>query len=151
MKYELLMKYHANLGDSIEVGGGAYGERLIVEVNGGAFEGPNLKGTFRDAAAADWLTVKDGYGHLDVRVTMITNDGANIFMDYIGKLELTENVTGAIAGSGKTDFGDQYFFVTPRFQTGDERYAWLNNIVCVSQGRLLPGRVEYNVYHILND
>ncbi len=151
MKTELLMNYHAVLGESVEVGGGAYGERLIVEVHGGAFDGPKLKGKFRDAAGADWLHVSDGYGHLDVRVTMATDDGAFIYMQYNGKLEMTEAAAAAIAGDGQTDYGDQYFFTTPRFQTGHEKYKWLNNIVCVSQGRLLPGRVEYNVYHILND
>ena len=151
MKTELLMNYHAILGESIDVGGGAYGERLIVEVHGGAFEGPKLKGKFREAAAADWLHVSDGFGHLDVRVTMVTDDGANIYMQYNGKVELTEAAANAIAGDGETDYGDHYFFTTPRFQTGDERYKWLNNIVCVSEGRLRPGRVEYNVYQMLTD
>ena len=82
---------------------------------------------------------------------MVTDDGANIYMQYNGKVELTEAAANAIAGDGETDYGDHYFFTTPRFQTGDERYKWLNNIVCVSEGRLRPGRVEYNVYQMLTD
>ncbi len=35
-------------------------------------------------------------------------------------------------------------------QTGDPRYAWVNNIVCVAQGRLRAGRVEYDVYQVVN-
>ena len=43
--------------------------------------------------------------------------------------------------------GDQYFRTTPRFETGDTRYAWLNQSVSVAEGRLLPGfGVEYRVY-----
>lgn len=151
MKHELLMNYHAILGDSLEVGSGAYGNRLIVEVHGGEFEGPRLKGKFRDAGAADWLAISaDGFGHLDVRMTMETHDGAFIYMQYNGKVELTEAAANALAGNGRTDYGDHYFFTTPRFQTGDERYAWLNNIVCVSQGRLLPNRVEYKVHQMIS-
>ncbi|MDC3202986.1 DUF3237 domain-containing protein [Gammaproteobacteria bacterium] len=38
-----------------------------------------------------------------------------------------------------------------RMQTGDPRYKWVNNIICVGQGRILPGRVEYDVYQAMND
>lgn len=150
MKHELLMNYHAVLGDNVEVGAGAFGNRVIVEVHGGAFEGPRIKGKFREAAGADWLTLgADGYGHLDVRVTLQTQDDALVYMEYTGKLQINEAAANAMAGNGQTDYGDHYFYTTPRFQTGDERYAWMNNIVCVSQGRLLPNRVEYNVYQML--
>ncbi|MGR8918461.1 MAG: DUF3237 domain-containing protein [Gammaproteobacteria bacterium] len=152
MKLELLMTYHANLGESVDIGAGAYGSRMIVEVHGGAFEGEKLRGKFRDAGAADWLAVgTDGFGHLDVRATMETDDGAFIYLQYNGKVELTEAAAAALAGNGETDYGDHYFFTTPRFQTGHEKYAWMNNIVCVSQGRLKPNRVEYNVYQVVND
>ena len=151
MKLELLLSYHAVLSSSLEVGGGAFGNRLIVEVDGGEFEGPKLKGRIRNAAAADWLTLSETHGHLDVRATFETHDGAFIYVEYTGKLEMTEAVVKAIGGDGSTDYGDQYFFTTPRMQTGDSRYSWVNNIVCVAQGRLKPGRVEYNVYMVQND
>ncbi len=80
---------------------------------------------------------------------MQTHDDALIYMEYTGKLQINEAAANAMAGNGQTDYGDHYFYTTPRFQTGDERYAWMNNIVCVSQGRLLPNRVEYNVYQML--
>lgn len=151
MKLELLFSYHAILTNSLEVGAGPYGTRLIVEVDGGEFEGPKLKGRIRNAAAADWLSITDTHGHLDVRATLETHDGAFIYLEYTGKIEMTEAVVKAIGGEGSTEFGDQYFFTTPRMQTGDERYSWVNNIVCVAQGRLRPGRVEYNVYMAQND
>ena len=150
MKLELLFSYHAILTNSLEVGTGPYGTRLIVEVDGGEFEGPKLKGRIRNAAAADWLSITDTYGHLDVRATLETHDSAFIYLEYTGKIEMTEAVAKAIGGEGSTEFGDQYFFTTPRMQTGDERYSWVNNIVCVAQGRLRPGRVEYNVYMAQN-
>ena len=39
MKLELLFSYYANLGEGLDVGQGPYGNRLIVEVHGGEFEG----------------------------------------------------------------------------------------------------------------
>ena len=151
MNFELLLTYYANLGESLEVGAGPYGNRLIVEVAGGEFEGEKLKGKIRDAGCADWLSMTEDFGHLDVRATFETHDGAIIYVEYTGKTQLTEAFQNALTtGKGGTEYGDGYFFTTPRMQTGDARYAWVNNIVCVGQGRLQPGRVEYNVYQVVN-
>ena len=65
MRMEKLLSYHANLLPGLDVGEGPFGNRLIVEVEGGEFEGPKLKGTIRKHAAADWLTLCEDYGHLD--------------------------------------------------------------------------------------
>ena len=43
-------------------------------------------------------------------------------------------------GSTTAEFGDQYFFTNPRCETGDERYAWLNQTFLVGQGRISRGR-----------
>ena len=150
LKLEHLMSYNAKLAQAVEVGAGPFGHRLIVEVDGGEFEGPRLKGKFRTAACADWLTMGADFGHLDVRGTLETDDGAFIYLEYYGKIELTEGIQAALAGQGDTDYGEQYFVTSPRFQTGDPRYSWINNIVCVSEGRLRGGLVEYNVYQIAN-
>ncbi len=49
-----------------------------------------------------------------------------------------------------TEFGDQYFRTNPRFETGDARYAWLNQTLFLGKGHLLPGRtVEYEVYRVV--
>ena len=150
MKLEPLLTYYANLEAPLEVGATPFGNRMIVEVNGGEVTGEKIKGKFRNLAAADWLTMTENYGHLDVRATIETDDGAYIYVEYTGKLELTEGVQAALAGGGETDYGEQYFFTSPRMQTGDPRYLWVNNIVCVGEGRLRAGRVEYNVYQVVN-
>jgi hypothetical protein len=37
-----------------------------------------------------------------------------------------------------TAFGETCFVTQPRFETGDPRYAWLNRVAAVGEGRLLP-------------
>lgn len=151
MKLEFLMSYRPKLGTALEVGVGPYGNRLIYEVDGGDFEGPKLKGTIRKAGGADWLTMCEDYAHLDVRVTFETHDGAFIYVEYVGRFELTPAVRAALAGDGDTDYGEANCFTAPRLQTGDERYKWVNNIICVAEGRIRQGRVEYKVYQVVND
>ena len=65
----------------------------------------------------------------------------------VAELGLNDAVQRALASGGGTDYGDQYFFTNPRFETGDERYAWLNTTFFIGEGRILPGPgVEYRVW-----
>ena len=152
MKLELLFEYHANLEAPLEVGVGSFGNRSIVEVSGGAFDGPKLKGKIRNLGAADWLIFdNDGVGHLDVRATFETHDGAFIYVQYFGNLVLNDAIQAALAGTGDCDYGETEFFTAPRMECGDERYKWVNSAVCVAEGRIMKGRVEYKVYQCIND
>jgi hypothetical protein len=45
--------------------------------------------------------------------------------------------------------GDPYYFrITLFFETGSEKYAWLNNVLAVGVGELGDGPVAYSVYAI---
>ena len=39
-----------------------------------------------------------------------------------------------VAAGEAVDPSAYYFRTTPRFETGDERYAWLNNAIAISSG-----------------
>jgi hypothetical protein len=62
---------------------------------------------------------------------------------------MNEKVLAAIAGGGPgTDFGDHYFRTTPRLESGDPRYAWVNQTIFVGRGRLGSGTVVYEVFRV---
>ncbi|MGH7859662.1 MAG: DUF3237 domain-containing protein, partial [Candidatus Binatia bacterium] len=95
------------------------------------------------------LVGPDGFGRLDVRAQLVTDDGANLYLSYVGFLEMTERVQRALETASGTDYADHYFRTAPRFETGDPRYAWLNHTLFVAEGHVLPGRtVEYRVYRV---
>ncbi|MFZ0887472.1 MAG: DUF3237 domain-containing protein [Candidatus Binataceae bacterium] len=148
MNLEYEFSYVATLKEPLQIGAGPFGMRSFFEVTGGSFEGKRINGKIL-TGGGDWLlTGPDGYGRLDVRAQLLTNDGAAIYVYYTGLLEMNEKVANAVAGGGGTDYGDQYFRTTPRFETGDPRYAWLNQTLFVAEGRIGPGRVEYKVYRV---
>jgi hypothetical protein len=150
MKLEHLMTYRAELKPPVEIGAGPFGMRSIFDVTGGTAEGPRLRGKLL-ASGGDWLLVDaDGIGYLDVRGTLETDDGARIYVHYHGVLEMNEKILAALAKGEDTDYGDTYFMTQPRFETGDPRYQWVNRIVAVAEGRVLPGAVEYHVYQLVN-
>jgi hypothetical protein len=149
MNLEYELTYQAMLKEPLAVGPGPYGMRLFFEVVGGHAEGPRLNGELL-TGGGDWLLVgPDGWGRLDVRGQLLTHDGAAIYTSYFGLLEMNDKAQRAVAEGGETDFGDQYFRTAPRFETGDPRYAWLNQTMFVAEGRLIRGPgVEYRVYRI---
>lgn len=150
MRLEYLCTYRADLKPPVSVGAGPFGVRQIFDVTGGQLEGPRLKGRLL-ASGGDWLlAAPDGSARLDVRGTFETNDGALIYVQYYGVAVLTDQVQQAMAAGKPTDYGDAYFMTQPRFETGDPRYAWLNQVVAVAEGRLIPNGVEYRVYQAVN-
>ena len=124
------------LGDMIETGVGPKGARIIVDVPSVKVESDRLNATLATNDAADWLTLSEEgtLGVLDVRLTLRTDDGAIIYVEYGGRLDLT---TGLIAAA-------------PTFQTGDDRYKWLNRVQAVSAGQvnLETGVLIYNIYEV---
>ena len=107
-----------------------------------------MRGTILPGGGEWFLAGADGFGRVDVRLQMTTHDGANIYGQYFGLLELNEASMAAIGGAG-TDFEDHYFRTNPRLETGDPRYAWVNQSVFVGKGHVLPGLlVEYDVYRV---
>jgi hypothetical protein len=117
-------------------GGGAVGNRQIVSVTGGTFEGPRLKGKVLPPGG-DWLqTVAGNVRLLDVRALLITDDDQRIYMTYKGVMYTPQG-------------GSLYWRITPYFETGSEKYAWLNSIVCVGVGYSVPTKVPYRIFQIL--
>ena len=149
MELQYEFEFHAMLKPPLEVGSGPFGTRLIFEAYEGEVTGERLSGRLL-TGGGDWLLVgADGWARLDVRTQIETDDGAHIYVTYTGVLEMNEAVQKAMAAGSETDWGDQYFRTTPQLETGDPRYAWVNQSVFVAQGRAYPGLgVQYRVFRV---
>lgn len=124
------------LGEQLLVGEGPAGMRVVVEVKAGKVSGERLNGTVRTSSVADWLVVNGTVGSPDVRATIETADGALIYATYTGRMDLTNGP------------GSAPIYTTPRFEAGDERYAWLNVIQAVAKGELDGHSLTYDVYEL---
>jgi hypothetical protein len=144
------MDVHADLSAPIEVGACPSGSRSIFNVTGGSFKGARVRGKILPGGA-DWLLVDaDGVGRLDVRIALETEDGARIYVQYFGVLVINEVIKAALKRGGSSEYGDTYFMTQPRFETGDARYAWLNRLMAVGEGRVRPSAVEYRIFALVN-
>lgn len=146
MKFVQECVLSAKLKPPLPIGAGPIGTRVYYEVESGEMTGDRLRGKI--LGGGEWaLLGPDGFLRVDVRLQASTHDGAHLYIQYTGLLELNDVVQGALAKGKGTDFGDQDFYTNPRFETGDERYAWTNNTFFVGEGRILPDLgVEYRVW-----
>ena len=111
-------------------------DRVIVEVSGGTFNGPALKGTLI-GPSGDWIEQRaDGSSLLDVRLLLQTDDGQKIFTSWRGISYMPPG-------------GALYARILPTFETRAPRYEWLNHIVSVGVYRPGAGRIAYRVFRIL--
>ena len=139
MSLELVPLGTANIGlaPPIMMPGGPNGTRAIVEITSAEYMGDRFQAKLTGAAAADWLVVgPTGIGLMDVRLTVETHDGALVYMSYGGRVDISAGVDGATVYS------------TPRFETGDERYLWLNNVQAVAKGVISEGVLRYEIYEL---
>ena len=141
--------YRAQIQPPLDMGPGPIGHRMIFPVTEGEVVGERLNGVIHAGGGEWFLAGADGFGRIDVRFQMTTNDGANIYWQYFGVLEMNETTMGAIGTGAATDFQDHYFRTNPRLETGDPRYAWVNQTMFVGKGHALPGLlIEYDIYRI---
>jgi hypothetical protein len=113
------------------------GMRTIVEVAAARLEGERLSATMKGAATADWATIgPDMTCTLDVRSTFETHDGALVYSYYRGRIDFSKPP------------GELPVYAAPLFETGDERYAWLNRIQAVSKGKLDGQTLTYEIAEV---
>jgi len=131
LKSEFLCELIGEMGESQVIGNGPRGVRRIATVIGGKIEGPKIKGELLPFGA-DWLVLRpDGAWELDVRITIRTDDNELIYAYYRGVIDASPEVWERRANGEIVDPTEYYFRSTPVFETGSEKYKWLNKIICV--------------------
>lgn len=118
---EHVMTVRATVDAMMSMGKTPQGERRVVPINGGTFEGPGLKGTILPGGE-DWQLIReDGVMELDARYWLRTDDGAVI------RVHNQVLSASAPAGEGKK----RYARSSVRFEAPLGKYDWLNKAVYV--------------------
>jgi hypothetical protein len=145
---ELLCSLSARVAAPYMVGSVLMGERRIVPITGGRFEGSRLHGEILPGGA-DWqIVTADGTVLLEARYTLRTDDGALIYMRNLGFRHGPPEVLAAIARGEQVDPAQYYFRTTPTFETGDKKYGWLNRIIAVCSAVRLHEEVLLDCYEV---
>lgn len=128
---EFALQLKVTLGEAYSCGETQHGQRTIIPITGGTFEGPAIKGTIINGGADYQLANKAiGRTELEAIYCIKTDDGVNIHVRNRG-----------IIYPGKDENGNPsfYFRAAPQFEApADSKYAWLNNALFVCAPEFSP-------------
>lgn len=117
---EYVLTVRANIDPVLQMGKTPLGERRVITISGGTFEGPKARGVIMPGGE-DWqITRADGVTELDAQYWLRTDDGVII------KVQNRALIAPPAGG------GQPYFRCSPRFEAPiGGPYDWLNRAIFV--------------------
>lgn len=145
---EFLFTLVAEVGEVATMGAAPLGERRVVQITGGHFEGPQVKGEV--IGGADWQIVRnDGAIELDARYAIKEARGGLVQVISQGMRHGPPEVLARLA-RGETVPASEYFFRTiMRFETGASELAFLNKTIAVASAERKARQVELKAWRLL--
>jgi len=116
---------------------GPKGKRLFVGLKEVILDTEKIKAKLLPSiASGEWATTSDNdsLDSLDVRITLETDDGEIIYIEYSGRGIRSEGLAVS----------------APTFQTGSKKYKWLNRVQAVMSGQfnIETGKLFYRLYEV---
>lgn len=133
---EYVCELKVTCGKAYSIGKTQHGERVVIPITGGTFEGSDIKGIVLEGGADYQLVDKNkGRTELEAIYCIRTDDGVTIHVRNKGLL-----VTGA---------GSFYFRTVPSFEAPqDSRYDWLNNAIFICEPKVERDYISLKIWRI---
>lgn len=149
LRSEFLMDLAAEVGEVVSMGKTPLGERRVVAINGGTFEGPEMRGQIL-AGGADWqLARTDAVLELDAHYVLQEQGGGIVRVVSQGYRHGPAEVLAALARGEQVDPARYFFRTVMRFETGAPYLEWLNKTLAVAIGERQARRVLLSVHKLL--
>ncbi len=98
---------------------------------------------------ADWVINRpDGVMVVDVRLTLKTDDGAAIYLTYQGRFLAAPDATARFSRGEMLDPSEYSLVIAAKFESGEDRYKWLNNVVAAGTGEQTKDGPIYTLHEI---
>lgn len=148
VKLEFLFTLSADVGELVSLGPCPLGERRVVYINSGTFEGPALRGKI--LGGADWQILRsDGTLELDARYAIKEQGGAVIQVLSQGYRHGPPEVMARLARGEDVDPASYFFRTAMRFETGAKEFAWLNNTLAICSAERKARKVEVRAWRVM--
>lgn len=133
---EYICELKVTTDKAMSVGQTAHGERRIIPITGGTFEGPNMKGTVLNGGADyQFVNKENTRTEIEAIYTIKTDDGVLIHIRNVGVVIKTPENTAKLAKGEPMDASKNYFRAAPKFEApADSKYDWMNNAIFVCKG-----------------
>jgi hypothetical protein len=138
----------AEVADPTVVGLLPNGTRRIVDILGGSFEGPDVKGRVVPGGA-DWQIIReDGFTDIDARYTLETDSGDLIYVSNVGIRHAPPDVITRLNAGEVVDQSQIYFRAIPKFETSAPELEWLMKSIFVATGERYPNGVVIRFWRV---
>ncbi|MBV9326795.1 MAG: DUF3237 domain-containing protein [Chloroflexi bacterium] len=145
---EYVMRVVVELEPIHSAGLGPWGERRLVPIVGGHFEGPRLRGRVL-AGGADWQVVHpDSMITVDTHYGLQTDDGALIYISTRGVRVASPETAVRLQRGDPVDSSEYYFRIVATLETGAPDYLWLNQRIFVAAVVRQTRAVAYDLYAV---
>jgi hypothetical protein len=142
------LELRVNVGAPVEIGAVAAGRRRIVPIQGGSFEGPQVRGRVLNGGA-DWQIVRaDGFTELDTRYTLETDRGELVYIRNAGIRHAAPDVIARLLAGEDVDPALVYFRTVPVFETSAPGLQWLTRAIFIGDGERHPDHVAVRVWRV---
>lgn len=128
---------------------GPLGQRLFIPVTGGELRGERITGVLQAGGSDFQLIRRDGVAELDVRVTILTDDGVTIQLKGHGIRHTSPEVFARIMSGADVNPSEYYFREALFFESPEGKYDWLNRIIAIAKGGRLKSCVFIEAYEVL--
>lgn len=147
-QFEFLFTLTAEVGEIVTMGPATLGERRMVQIIGGHFEGPQMQGEV--LGGADWQIVRsDGAIELDARYAIKEARGGIVQVLSQGMRHGPPEVLARLARSENVAPGEYFFRTIMRFDTGASELAFLNKTIAVATAERKARLVELQAWRLL--
>ena len=140
-------RLEATVGEVLNLGEGAIGQRRIAPLVGGRFTGPKLSGTLLPAGSADWQTVlPDGTTLGDIRYTLRTDTGDLLYVQSRSVRHGSAAVLERLRQGDDVDPSEYTFRTSTKIEATAPELDWLNKGIFISVGARQQAGVVYETY-----
>ena len=148
--FEFIFAAEGELADPIQFGDTYEGARRMIPILDGHFEGPDIRGTFISAGAADWqYTRPDGVTQAEATYAIQTDDGVIVQIQNYGLRFGPDAVMKRLAAGEDVDPAEYYFRTNPRFKAPVGKYDWLNRGIFIATGARAPNGIKLWFYKVI--
>ena len=145
---EFAFEIRATVAEPQDFGLMDHGRRRVVEITGGTFEGPRIKGRIVPGGA-DWQSIQpDGFSRLDTRYALETDQGQLIYVQNFGLRHAPPEVMAQLNAGETVDPDLIYFRTVPTFEASAAELKWLERSVFIGIGQRYPEDVRVQFWRV---
>ncbi len=147
-RHLMVLTLSVDFSSMVSIGQTPAGLRRIAPVTGGTFTGERLSGKVLPGGN-DWVINRDdGVMIIDVRLTLKNDDGVLIYLTYQGRLLAGAEAMSRFRKGAALEAHEYSLVINAKFECGDSRYLWLNNVIAVGTGEQTAAGPIYSIYEI---